>query len=474
MFDSVFWIRAAQLVLSLAILIVCHEGGHFLAAKMFGIRVEKFFLFFDIKYHLVSTKDPWLQRLFPRIKKLETEYGIGWLPFGGYVKIAGMVDESMDKEQLKQPVQPWEFRAKRPWQRLIVMLGGVIVNMILAMIIYAGVMWSEGRDTIPMDRNFPNGFYFNKTACEMGFEHGDRLLRIDTTRIDVYSSAQILMDMAEAKTVTVERMGKETVIDMPEDFPLLTILQEYPPFLAPLREAIIDSVVAGSPAEKAGIMPGTRLTAIEDCDGVLTDISTWNQYNELFDPRLDLYNSPDRTAADSARMRNITVQFLCPGDTVCRMARITLNEDLKMGFRRMIPDYDLDHQSFTLLEAIPEGCALGWNTLVDYVGQLKYLFSKEGAKSVGSFGTIGSLFDSSWNWLRFWMMTALISVILAFMNVLPIPGLDGGHATFTIIEMVTGHTFSEKFQERAINIGFLLIMALMLLAIYNDIMKFVF
>ena len=488
MFDPVFWIKTAQLVLALAILIICHEGGHFIAAKCFGIKVEKFFLFFDYKWHLISTRDAWVQRLFPAVRNWETEYGIGWIPLGGYVKIAGMIDESMDKEQMRQPVQPWEFRAKLPWQRLIVMLGGVAVNMLLAMLIYAGIMWAWGSDSLPMDRNFADGFHFNRTAQEMGFMNGDKPLRLDSTEIKEYHYGQFMTALAEARTVTVLRQGEgfaadstgftpyEVEIELPEDFPLLTVLKEQPRFLAPISPAIIDSVAPGTPAAEAGWTSGTRLMALDDIDGVMTDICSWNAFNEIMQRRYDVINAEGCTAADSLRMRGINVQFMLPGDTMCRSAHMTLTPELTFGMvmRMWAADAVFDHHDYTIFEAIPEGCQLGWDTLVDYVAQLKYLFSKEGAQSVGSFGTIGSLFPATWDWNNFWSLTAFISIILAFMNVLPIPGLDGGHAFFTIIEMLTGYTFSEKFQERAITVGFALIMMLMLLAIYNDLDRFVF
>lgn len=470
-------------MLSLAILIVLHEGGHFLAAKLFGIRVEKFFLFFDYKFHIISTHDKWVQRIFPAVKNWETEYGIGWIPLGGYVKIAGMIDESMDTEQLQQPVQPWEFRARRPWQRLIVMLGGVIVNFLLAMVIYAGVCWAWGTDTIPMDKNFHDGFYFNQSAREMGFEHRDRLLRIDTAAIANYNPAQLMLDIADAKSVTVLRGSEQVEITIPEDFPLLTLLNETPPFFAPIIPAVVDSIATGAPVSNVGMLPGARILAMQaigdkhidgQADSSLVEISTWNEFDEIMARRMDRLKDPDCTAADSALMHLIDIRFINPGDTASSIATVKLDENYKFGFVRHIPEVQYEHHDYTLLQAIPKGIKTGWQTLVDYVGQMKYLFSAEGAKSVGSFGTIGSIFPATWDWARFWSLTAFISIILAFMNVLPIPGLDGGHALFTLIEMITGYTFSEKFQERAITVGFTLIMALMALAIFNDLTKFVF
>lgn len=475
---AIQWI---QLFAALSLLIILHEGGHFLAAKMFGIRVEKFFLFFDYKHHIISTRDAWVQRLFPRVKNWQTEYGIGWIPLGGYVKIAGMVDESMDTEQLRQPVQSWEFRAKPAWQRLIVMLGGVVANMLTAIVVYICVMWSNGADSIPMDRNFQDGFHFNQTAREMGFCNGDRIVSIDSTTVKDYNFGKIMLAMAEARTVTLLRSNYpddpyEVEIELPTEFPILTILKEDPPFLDPVSVSVIDSVVCGSPAEKAGIRNGAQLIAVDDVEGVLANIHTWNQFDELLSRRFDALAANGCTAKDSARLRNMTIQFVNPGDTLSSLSCITLDENYRMGIYKhnVFKDVVFDHTDFTLLEAVPEGVAMGWNQLTGYVSQLKYVFSAEGARSVGSFGAIANNFPATWDWLRFWIWTAFISIMLAFMNVLPIPGLDGGHAFFTLIEMLTGYTFSEKFQERAIYVGFTLVMMLMALAIFNDIMNFAF
>lgn len=471
MFDSVFFIKAAQLVLSLCILIILHEGGHFFFSKLFGIRVSKFFLFFDYKFHLISTKDAWLQRIFPWMKKLETEYGIGWIPLGGYVNISGMVDESKNADELEDEVQPWEFRSKKAWQRLLVILGGVMVNFVLALVIYSSVFFVWGSDSIAID-SFKDGYYFNKTAQEMGFRNGDIPVKADTVSITDFSQ-NIYRSFSGAKTVTVLRNGSEVVINMPDKFDMLTIVEEQPPFIAPLSCSIVDSVLAGSAAEKVGILPGAQITAITVRDTILHEISTWNEFDELMLRRADILANCSHT--DSLAMREFTISYINKADSVATTATVMLDENYTIGVFKHLSIFDVNpvHHDYTFIESIPAGISHGIETLKGYVSDLKYLFSYKGARSMGSFGTIGSIFPASWDWMRFWQLTAFISIILAFMNVLPIPVLDGGHALFILLEII-GIKLSEKAQERALTIGMYFILALMALSIFNDLDRFVF
>ena len=474
---SIFWIKTLQLLLCFALLIILHEGGHFFFAKLFGIRVEKFFMFFDYKFHLFSTRDKWFARLFPRIAKNETEYGVGWIPLGGYVKISGMIDESMDLEQMKQPVQPWEFRAKSVWQRFLVMVGGVLVNFLLALFIYAMILFAWGEDTLPM-RNISNGFSYNEMAEQLGFRDGDVPIRADDEPIEVWNGT-VYRTISQAKTVTVLRNGAEVTLQMPDEgINLLEMLEQDPRFLSVNVPTVIDSVLPGSPAAEAGIRKGDRITSV---DGQPT--AWWSDFDAIMGRKADILAS-DCSHEDSLRLRHLTVTIqpsssvpLQGEDSLLLSAlTLTLDADYHLGIIKTshLSYYALEHHDYGFLESIPAGITYGWETLKGYVSDLKYIFSKKGAQSVGSFGTIGNLFPSVWDWQSFWQITAFISIMLAFMNILPIPGLDGGHIFFLIVEAVTRRPPSDKFMERAQYVGMALILALMALAIFNDIVKFVF
>lgn len=372
-------IKALQLILSLSLLIVLHEGGHFGFSKLFGVRVEKFYMFFDYRFRLFSTRMKWFTRLFPRFKDNETDYGIGWIPLGGYVKIAGMVDESMDAEQLKQPVRSDEFRAKSIPQRFFIMAGGVLMNLITAFVIYSAIMFSWGEDYLPVE-NIKDGFEFNQYAQEIGFRNGDLPVEVDGKPVLEWQTS-VLRDISTATTVTVRRGGEEVIIPMPDDMNLINMLQQQPPFM-----------------------------------------------------------------------------------------RIALPE----GEPRILPESWIAHRDYTALTCIPAGIRYGWHTLTGYVSDLRYVFSLEGAQSVGSFITIGSIFPDKWNWYGFWNITAFLSIILAVMNVLPIPGLDGGHIALLAYEGVTGHEPSDAVMLWIERIGLGIIIALMCLAFGNDIVRFIF
>lgn len=464
-----FLIKAAQLILSLCILVALHECGHFFFSKLFKVRVEKFYLFFNPYFHLFSTKDKWFSRLVPRSKKWETEYGIGWVPLGGYVKIAGMIDESMDTEQMKQPVQPWEFRAKPAWQRLLIMVGGVLVNFLLALFIYAAILFAWGKDTLPMDR-IEMGFAFNQTAQEAGFRNGDRIVSADRKPVAEWHYGTLLRTISDAETVTVLRDGKTVVLTLPEGLDMLKLSKENPPFLAPIVPSVIDSVLPNSPAYRAGLRAGSRILAVDD-----TPLTTWNEFDALMGRKSDVL-AAGCSPADSLRLRSMRVVFQADEAGQADTVTLRLTADYRLGIikRGLLSYYELQHTDYGLLACIPAGIRHGLDVLAGYVRDLRYLFSAEGAKSVGSFGTIGSIFPATWDWQGFWEITAFLSIMLAFMNILPIPALDGGHVLFLLAEIVTGRQPSEKLLERAQVVGMVLLLGLMLLAGYNDIVKFLF
>lgn len=451
---EVFLIRALQLILCFSILILLHEGGHFLAAKIFKIRVEKFCLFFD----------PWFRLFKFKPKNSDTEYALGWLPLGGYVKIAGMIDESMDMEQMKQPVQDWEFRAKPAWQRLIVMLAGVFVNFILALFIYAMILFAWGDSYMPI-RNMSNGFFYNEEAVQLGFKQGDIPLRTETSTFDRYDD-NVFRDISEAHQVTVLRQGQEVTFSLPGKIDMLEMISKQPPFMAPLAVNVIDSVVAGTPAAAAHIKAGDKITAVNG-----KAISTWNEYQTQL---AVIKDQIEVNPADSMKLRSLQLAVTHPTGQTDTL-NVALGSDLMLGVTwNPYKGYEVKNVSYSFLASIPAGIAKGWNKMAGYVDDLKYLFTKKGAQSVGSFGAIGALFPTTWNWERFWELTAFISLMLAFMNVLPIPALDGGHALFLICEVVTGRKPSDKFMARAETVGITLLLLLMAYAIFNDVMRFVF
>ena len=461
-------IKTLQLLCCLSILVVLHEGGHFGFAKLFGVKVEKFFMFFDWKFKLFSTKSKWFTRLFPHFKDNETEYGIGWIPLGGYVKIAGMIDESMDTEQMKQPAQPNEFRSQKVWKRFLIMFGGVLMNLITAWVIYSLVLLAWGRDYYPMT-NIEQGFQYNEQAHNIGFLDGDIPIRTNKGEIKEYSLA-VMRTISNAKTVTVLRQGQEVELAMPEEgLSMLKMMQSQPQFLQLLAEAYIDSVVPGSVADKAGIEKGMRLMAVNG-----KDIKTWADFDhEVTLRREDVLSSPDCTAQDSIKWRTLDAVFASADGTRMDTVSLQLDEKYMMGVTRHIPDYKTVHLSYNLANCFPAGLSYGWRVLKSYVNDLKYVASAEGAKSVGSFITIGNIFPSAWNWQQFWMLTAFISIILAVMNILPIPGLDGGHIVLLFYEGITGRQPSDKAMEWIEKIGIFIIIALMVLALSNDVRNFI-
>lgn len=453
-----FFIRALQLILCFALLILLHEGGHFFFAKLFKVRVEKFCLFFD----------PWFTPIKWKPKNSETTYCIGWLPLGGYVKIAGMIDESMDTEQMKQPMKPWEFRAKPAWQRLFIMIGGVLVNFILAFVIYAAVLFTWGETYIPI-KNYTHGFKFNTEAQALGFRDGDIPLKTDTKTFTKFDG-NIFRDLSKAHEVTVLRQRKEVQINMPGDLNMLDMIKHQPRFIEELVPSRIDSVVPGSPADKVGIKTGDQIVGFNG-----KQLSTVNEFNIIRGSMNDVLSSASH--ADSVRLQSATAYVLRTGTHTVDTLAIKLGNDYSLGVKWHLPmfkDYERVTRHFSVMESIPAGIEHGWNVLSGYVDDLKYLFTADGAKSVGSFGAIGSLFPTAWDWARFWELTAFISLILAFMNILPIPALDGGHVFFLLYEVITRRQPSDAFMEKAQTIGMTLLLMLMAFAIFNDCRNFLF
>ncbi len=433
-----FWIKAGQLVLSLSILIALHELGHFIPAKLFKTRVEKFYLFFN----------PWFS-LF-KVKKGETEYGLGWLPLGGYVKISGMVDESMDKEQMAKPPEPWEFRSKPTWQRLIIMLGGVVVNFILGYIIYIMVLFVWGREYMPVE-NATYGVHCDSLLYDYGMQEGDKVLMVGGVVPEHFGliSKEILIN--DARTITVDRNGEQVVVPFPEDFDQV-LLENGIKNLFELRYPyVVDTVLQGYPAYDAGLQSGDSLVAIND-------MST-------------LYWLDVRRQIKSHKGQELTLQFYRNGALMS--LNVTPNENGQIGVMEKSAKHFLTYKKieYGFLEAIPAGLEFGTNTLVDYVHSLKLIFTPQGVNQLGGFGAIGSMFAPVWDWHSFWMLTAFISIILAFMNILPIPALDGGHVLFLLFEMVSGKQPSTKFLERAQMVGMVILIALVLYANGNDIVK---
>ena len=422
------------------------------------MRVEKFCLFFD----------PWFTLFKFKPKKSDTTYCLGWLPLGGYVKISGMIDESMDIEQMKQPVKPWEFRAKPAWQRLFIMIGGVLVNFIVALVIYSAVLFTWGESYVPI-KDMSYGFKFSQQAQKLGFHDGDIVLGTDGKTFKRFD-ANIYRDLSEAHSATVLRNGKEVKIAMPGNLNMLEMIKQEPRFIEPLIPSKVDSVITGSAADKVGIKAGDQIVAFND-----KSFTTVNDFNIIRGTLDDVLASASH--ADSVKLRQATLVVKKANTGVLDTVTTTLSPEYQLGigwYNPMMSDYKTTTEHFGFFESIPAGIHHGWNVLTGYVDDLKYLFTADGAKSVGSFGAIGSLFPTSWDWCRFWELTAFISLMLAFMNILPIPALDGGHVLFLLIEIITRRKPSEQLLERAQFIGMTILLLLMAFAIFNDFRNFVF
>ena len=433
-------IKGIQLLLSLSLLVVLHELGHFIPAKLFKTRVEKFYLFFDVKFALFK-------------KKIGgTEYGIGWLPLGGYVKISGMIDESMDTEQMKLPPEPWEFRSKPAWQRLIIMLGGVIVNLLLGLLIYAMIFYVWGKDTLTYDA-VPNGMEVSKLAKSIGFEDGDRIIEVDGVVLDNVLDINRNLFLRSVEEVSIQRAnGLKEVISVPEDFgSQMFESEDLRPFFVLIPPAII--IQPDTPAEVAGLMNG---------DVVLkTNGIPINGYSFLV------------THLKEQKYDTLQIELRRGADQIITK-KILPREDGTIGISSADKSVQYTHVDLTFSESIYDGFNYGFWTLHDYAAQFKYVFTKKGASQVGGFAAIGNLFPAEWNWRGFWSSTALISIILAFMNILPIPALDGGHVMFLMYEIISGRKPNDRFMEYAQMFGFLLLLAVLLFANGNDIYRAIF
>lgn len=444
-------IKTIQFFLSLSLLIVLHELGHFIPAKLFKTRVEKFYLFFDIKYSLFKKKIG------------ETVYGIGWLPLGGYVKIAGMIDESMDTEQMAQPPKPWEFRSKPAWQRLIIMLGGVTVNFVLAVIIYIGMAYAYGDQFIPTD-SLRDGVWVTEENIgdKLGIQTGDKILAIDGEYVPNFSG--LLGEIINGNTITIEREGQVIEKEIPVDF-IATLLEDEDKirFLSPRIPFVIGNIPEVSANKNSGLEVGDIIVGIGD-----DQVTYFDEAREV----LKKYTDQETvvTVQREELQQQIPVIISDSATIGVNLGAMTFDDLEKKGYLR------LETKKYSFTESIPAGIDKGVTTLTSYVKQLKKIFNPEtGAyKGVGGFAAIGNLFPDSWNWPAFWNTTALISIILAFMNILPIPALDGGHVVFLLYEMVTGRKPSDKFLEYAQMVGFFLLIALLLFANLNDIYKWLF
>lgn len=445
-------IQIIQFFLSLSLLIVLHELGHFIPAKIFKTRVEKFYLFFDIKYSLFKKKIG------------ETVYGIGWLPLGGYVKISGMIDESMDTEQMKEEPKPWEFRSKPTWQRLIIMLGGVTVNFILAVIIYIGMAYKYGDQYIRMD-SLKDGVWVveENIGDKAGIQTGDKIIAIDGNTLQSFRSVYI--ELINGSAVTLERDGQVIEKELPVDF-IATLLEDEDKvrFLSLRQPFIISEVSEGS--HNSGI-------DFRDGDEVLTINGRAAGYFDQVTPILE----DNKGQEIEVRVKRQD------GTEATVMARVNEEAKLGIGLKTFTPEeyqekgyFKIEDIEYSFLEAIPAGINKGVETLTSYAKQLKKIFNPStGAyKGVGGFAAIGGMFPPTWDWVAFWSTTALISIILAFMNVLPIPALDGGHVMFLLYEMVTKRKPSDKFLEYAQMVGFFLLIGLLLFANGNDVYKWLF
>jgi regulator of sigma E protease len=425
--------------MSLSLLIILHELGHFIPARIFKTRVEKFFLFFDVKFALFKKKIG------------ETTYGIGWLPLGGYVKISGMIDESMDTEQMQQPAKPWEFRSKPAWQRLIIMLGGVTVNLILGFLIYIMILFVWGKNTLYTEA-LPLGLDPSPTAKQIGFETGDQLITVDGKKLDNVLEINKLLFLRSVESVTVKHSnGKTEQLSIPENFGNQMFESgELMPF-SPVIPAIIDSILPNSVAAKSGLMPNDKLISVDD-----SKISNWTDFkNEM---------------ADKSQTYRMVYERNRSIDTL----QITSDKEGKLGVYPQVSSIQFTNEKLGIMSSIEEGISFGYWTLHDYIAQFKYIFTKKGASQLGGFGAIGNMFPATWDWKGFWASTALISIILAFMNILPIPALDGGHVMFLAYEIITGKKPNDKFMEYAQMFGFFLLLSLVLYANGNDLYRLIF
>jgi regulator of sigma E protease len=435
------FIQISQLLLSLSILVVFHEFGHFIAAKIFKTRVEKFYLFFN----------PWFS-IF-KFRHKDTEYGMGWVPLGGYVKISGMIDESMDKEAMKLPPQPWEFRSKPAWQRLIIMIGGVTVNVLLAFAIYIGILAFWGDQYLPTSQVNKYGIVADSLATEMGLQDGDKILSVNGQFVKDFNKIPIVLILEEAKTIEVERNGEKVEVAIPEGSLEKLISSEDPTFISPRYPLEVDGFSSPSNAEKAGMQVHDRIISIN------------GEPSAYFDQFVKAARKHKGETVEAVIARN--------NDTL--KVNIPVTEEGTVGiYTDASKFFEFEKVNYTILQAIPAGFLKTFDGIGNYLKQLKLLFSPKvkAYKSVGGFDTIRKIFPTTWDWYAFWRLTAFLSIMLAILNLLPIPALDGGHVMFLVFEMVSGRKPSDKFMEYAQITGMILLLALLIFANGNDILKY--
>ena len=485
-------IKVLQFFLSLSILIFVHELGHFLAAKAFKTRVEKFYLFFDWGFSLFRCKKvngKWCFKFFSknvpekyttteykdaRGKKQtkyepidlstlpeddwrqsdSTEYGIGWFPLGGYNKIAGMVDESMDKSQMQQPPQPWEFRSKPAWQRFIIMIAGVTMNVLLAFVIYIGLLTKEGEQYLPTSEVNKYGISVDSLGYELGFRDGDKILAIDGEYIEKFQDIPMQIILDKAETVEVERNGKKMVINLPEDAVTKLLSSQDPTFISYRIPFVVANVVENSAAQSGGLQSGDIIIGINDIQ---------TPYYQDFVKNIKQFKNQD-----------INVIVLRNADTLALAMHLPDEGVIGAYTETYLTDYfDLETKEYTFIQAIPAGFSKTFSELSDYWKQVKLIFipKTKAYESVGGFISIGKIFPDQWIWSIFWRMTAFLSIALAVMNILPIPALDGGHILFLLVEIITRRKPSDKFMEVAETVGLVLVLGLVILANGNDIIR---
>ncbi len=479
---QIFLIKAIQLILSLSILVIVHEYGHYIFSRLFNIRVEKFYMFFNPSFSIVRAKKingKMRVKFFSKntsdlvhesnenedrgtIKAdspsedwhnhpNSTEWGIGWVPLGGYCKISGMIDESMDREQMKLPPKPWEFRSKPAWQRLLVMTGGVMFNLLLAFFIYSMIIFTWGDSYVPL-KDVTMGMEFSQTAKDIGFKDGDIILYADGVEVidrsdlvDNYSS-----QVVEADKITVLRNGQEIVIDMPADF-VQKLMAEKQGFAGYRMSTVVQEVQEGGQAHKTGLVAGDSLVAIS---GV--SVPTFADF------KIELENHKNS---------QVSIEFYRNGTLNSLPVNVSEDGTIGIAVKYSLPTV---HNKYSFFASFPQGVKFGLRTLKGYVSQFKYVFTPEGASSLGGFGAIGNFFPAMWNWFAFWKMTAFLSIILAFMNILPIPALDGGHVMFLLYEVVSRRKPNEKFMEFAQVAGMILLFGLLIYANGSDLFRAIF
>jgi len=440
-------IKAGQLLLSLTILVTLHELGHFVPARLFGTRVKKFYLFFDFLFPLPNV----LNFSLFKIKRGETEYGIGWFPMGGYVQIDGMVDESMDTEALKEEPKPWEFRSKPAWQRLIIMVGGVAVNLVLGFMIYSMVLFVWGKEKLPL-ANMEYGVYVDSTLAKYGLQDGDRILGMADQPVSYFDELGKAVLIHGGRQIQIERNGSTETVTLPAEIQKELLGNGAKGLFTPRAPFEVDSVLPDGLAAQAGFLKDDRIIKVGDVDspGYLEGMKAI------------------RASAD----KEIDVVVIRSGEQLTLHTKV--DSDGRIGFLVRSPEAFIKTETYhySFLESIPAGFVETGNVLGNYISSMKLLFSREGASQIGGFGSIGSLFSPTWNWHSFWSMTAFLSLVLAFMNILPIPALDGGHVVFLLYEMVVGKKPSDKFMEYTQMVGMALLLTLLVLANGNDIYKF--